>query len=84
MYMSILNGLQFEILLIQEFTGNTDQDTVVYHKLNPFITTRYIRFLPVAWIGNISMRVELYGCKQDTRSGITIQKPILTSKRCDT
>lgn len=44
------------------FDGNTDQDTVVYHDLNPPITARYIRFLPVDWYLAISMRVELYGC----------------------
>ena len=47
---------------MQEFAGNTDQDTVVFHDLNPPITSRYIRFLPVAWYLAISMRVELYGC----------------------
>ena len=47
----------------QEFVGNADQDTVVYHKLNHAIRARYIRFRPTAWHNHISMRVELYGCK---------------------
>jgi len=47
----------------KEFDGNTDENTVVYHELIPAIRTRYIRFRPVAWYGAISMRVELYGCK---------------------
>jgi len=36
---------------------------VVYHELSPPIKARYIRFLPQAWFGHISMRVELYGCQ---------------------
>ena len=47
----------------QEFVGNADQDTVVYHKLSHAIRARYIRFRPTAWHGQISMRVEVYGCK---------------------
>ncbi|XP_078343417.1 retinoschisin-like [Oculina patagonica] len=47
-----------------EFAGNTDQDTVVNHDLNPPITARYIRFRPVTWNHHISMRVELYGCQE--------------------
>ena len=46
------------------FTGNVDQNTVVYHNLDPPITARYIRFKPVEWQDWISMRVELYGCVQ--------------------
>ena len=47
---------------MQEFDGNTDENRVVYHDLNAPITARYIRFLPMKWEGEISMRVELYGC----------------------
>ena len=54
--------LTFRKIIIEEFAGNADQDTVVYHELNPPITARYIRFRPVAWHGHISMRMELYGC----------------------
>ena len=42
--------------MIQEFDGNTDENSVVYHDLNAPITARYIRFLPVEWEGEISMR----------------------------
>ena len=51
------------VLLFQEFSGNSDEDSVVYHQLNPPIRARYIRFRPIAWNGHISMRVELYGCQ---------------------
>lgn len=57
------------MLLTQEFDGNTDKDTVVYHALNPPITARFIRFKPVADHSHVSMRVELYGCLQGTTSG---------------
>ena len=46
----------------QEFDGNKDWKSVVYHELQPPIMARYIRFRPVKWNGHISMRVELYGC----------------------
>ncbi|XP_068677063.1 uncharacterized protein [Montipora foliosa] len=44
------------------FDGNKDRDTIVYHMLKPAITARFVRILPVAWNGHISMRIELYGC----------------------
>ena len=47
---------------MQEFDGKIDENSVVYHDLNPSIIARYIRFLPVEWEDKISMRVELYGC----------------------
>ncbi|KAL9964026.1 hypothetical protein ACROYT_G027600 [Oculina patagonica] len=48
----------------KDFAGNFDQDTVVYHDLNPPIKARYIRFRPVTWKNSVSMRVELYGCRE--------------------
>jgi len=57
--------------LVQEFGGNTDRDTPVFHDLNPPIRARYIRFRPVAWYGSVAMRVELYGCR-GTQSFILI------------
>ena len=42
--------LHATIFVIQNFTGNKDQDSVVYHELNPPISARYIRFLPQAWV----------------------------------
>ncbi|XP_067050433.1 uncharacterized protein [Acropora muricata] len=46
----------------KEFTGNTDENSIVFHDLIPPIRARYIRFRPTAWHQHISMRVELYGC----------------------
>ena len=50
-------------LSLQDFSGSAGGFNPVYHNLNPPIRARYIRFLPVAWYGNIAMRVELYGCQ---------------------
>ncbi|XP_022805050.1 uncharacterized protein LOC111342257 [Stylophora pistillata] len=44
------------------FTGNGDSESAVYNILNPPITARYIRILPIAWHTNIAMRIEIYGC----------------------
>ena len=51
-----------ELILLQVFTANSDQNTVIYHPLYPTIKGRYIRLLIVAWYRHISMRVEIYGC----------------------
>lgn len=48
------------------FTANTNPDTVVSHELDPPIRARYIRFRPLSWHNQISMRIELYGCAQGT------------------
>lgn len=50
------------LILLKDFTGNLDRNSVVYHELNPPIRARYLRFLPVSWENYIAMRVELYGC----------------------
>lgn len=56
------------VLLFQEFSGNSDEDSVVYHQLNLPIRARYIRFRPKVWNNSVSMRVELYGCRGGKRS----------------
>ena len=48
------------------FSGNSDKDTIVGHRLNPPIHAKSIRILPVSWHGHISMRFELYGCEKGT------------------
>lgn len=50
--------------VVKEFTGNSDRDTVVENVLNSPIVMKFIRFQPTAWHGHISMRVELYGCRE--------------------
>ena len=51
------------------FDGNKDRNTIVYQTLSQPKTARYVRILPEAWYGHISMRMELYGC-----SGIFLKK----------
>ena len=58
----------------QVFAGNADQDSIVYHDLNPPITSQYIRFVPVDYHLQISMRVELYGCLQGNEEWVSISK----------
>ncbi|EDO45373.1 predicted protein, partial [Nematostella vectensis] len=43
------------------FSGNFDQNTVVYRALRPAIHARFIRIHPLTWVNHISMRIELYG-----------------------
>ena len=67
--------------MMQEFDGNTDKNNVVYHDLNPPITARYIRFLPVEKNNEISMRVELYGCVKGKGNGFLLKLIIIVSNR---
>nr|XP_042698984.1 contactin-associated protein-like 5 isoform X3 [Chrysemys picta bellii] len=48
----------------QVFTGNTNADSVVHHKLLHSVKTRFLRFVPLKWnpSGRIGLRVEVYGC----------------------
>ncbi|XP_072041305.1 lactadherin-like [Amphiura filiformis] len=45
------------------FDGNTDQNTVVTKLFPTPVKTSYIRIVPIAWNGHISLRFELLGCK---------------------
>jgi len=45
------------------FAANRDRNSVVKHNLQTPIIARYIRLLPQAWQGHMSLRMELYGCK---------------------
>jgi len=46
------------------FGGNKDRNGIVGHYLDPAIHAKAIRIVPVTWYGHITMRFELYGCKQ--------------------
>ncbi|XP_068740044.1 uncharacterized protein [Montipora capricornis] len=48
----------------KEFAANTDRNTVVYHELSQEVRAKYIRFRPTAWHNHISMRIEVFGCKE--------------------
>ena len=45
------------------FDGNTDQFTVVSHKLANPIICRYVRIHPTDYYGWTSLRADFYGCK---------------------
>uniref|UniRef100_A0A673GF04 Contactin-associated protein-like 5 n=1 Tax=Sinocyclocheilus rhinocerous TaxID=307959 RepID=A0A673GF04_9TELE len=50
--------------VIWTFTGNSDTDTVVQHKLPHSIRTQYMRLLPLEGSpkGGMGLRLEAYGC----------------------
>ena len=56
--------LYINFTLFQVFQGNHDRYTPVIHDLKVPIITRYIRIHPETWQSHISMRAELYGCKE--------------------
>ncbi|XP_067018848.1 EGF-like repeat and discoidin I-like domain-containing protein 3 [Acropora muricata] len=47
------------------FAGNSDRDTVIFHRLAPPITARFIRLRPTAWRNFVSLRMELYTYRGD-------------------
>lgn len=49
------------INFFQDFRGNKDQNTIVFHKLRK-VFARFIRILPQSWYGHVSMQMEFYGC----------------------
>ncbi|KAJ7413024.1 hypothetical protein BTVI_44363 [Pitangus sulphuratus] len=46
------------------FTGNSNADSVVHHKLLHSLKARFLRFVPLKWNvgGQIGLRVEAFGC----------------------
>uniref|UniRef100_A0A8B9V7A9 Contactin associated protein family member 5 n=1 Tax=Anas zonorhyncha TaxID=75864 RepID=A0A8B9V7A9_9AVES len=46
------------------FTGNSNADSVVHHKLLHSMKARFLRFVPLKWNvgGQIGLRVEVFGC----------------------
>ncbi|CAH3044358.1 unnamed protein product [Porites evermanni] len=60
----------------QRLDGNSDSNTVVYHKLKRRFLARYVRFQPLSWNVWPSMRVELYFCKPGTTA--VEQEPLVS------
>ena len=48
------------------FSGNSDRNGIITHELTNPIICRYIRILPTAYHGWVSLRAEFYGCKTGT------------------
>ncbi|CAH3022884.1 unnamed protein product [Porites evermanni] len=47
---------------VKIFSGNSDRNSVVYHRFLRSFSAAYVKIHPRTWYGWISMRVELYGC----------------------
>ena len=49
----------------------------MYNVLNPPITARYVRILPVSWLRFTSLRMEIYGCQGNVqnRSNVHVLLP---------
>ena len=75
--------IYFTSFIKQEFDGNTDKNSVIYHDLNAPITARYIRFLPVEWNDEISMRVELHGCVKGKENSFPLKLIIIVCVTVD-
>ena len=52
---------QYCPLLIQDFTGNSDMNTVVKHVLSEPFGARQVRLTPTTYNNHKSLRWELYG-----------------------
>lgn len=58
-----VNNHVFQLLFyFQEYNANEDDRNVVVNTLDEPILARYVRIHPTDWHGQISMRMELYGC----------------------
>ena len=55
--------------VLQEFTANTDGDSLFTNTLFNPPQMRYLRFYPSRWNKKICMRVELYGCEVGPGTG---------------
>ena len=51
--------------IYQRFNGNKDKGSVVHHWLKPHFHARFVRFVPLSWVGQRCMRVEIHGCKDE-------------------
>lgn len=44
--------------------GNSDRNTLVSNTFTTPVYARLVRILPLTWYWHISLRLELYGCKE--------------------
>ena len=47
---------------VQELNGNSDQSSLAHQWT--YFYARFVRFVPLTWVGQQCMRVELHGCKE--------------------
>ena len=50
-----------DVVYLQVFKGNRDNNSVVINSLPNPIKARYVRFIPQSWKNSIALRVEVYG-----------------------
>lgn len=52
------------VRVVQSFTGNSNADSVVQHKLQQPVVARFLRLIPANWNpnGRMGLRLEAYGC----------------------
>ena len=60
--------------------GNKDQSSLVRHWLKPHVYARFVRFVPLYWIGQRCMRVELHGCKEPKLSMESLTEKLKNGK----
>ncbi|XP_068671805.1 uncharacterized protein [Montipora foliosa] len=58
---------------VQTFTGNSDAYSVVHNYFRDTFVTRFIRIYPQTYYNDMCMRVELYGCSNQTDDCSTFQ-----------
>ncbi|XP_070556498.1 uncharacterized protein [Ptychodera flava] len=46
------------------FSGNTDQDSIVYNYITDPMIASHVRINPLSWNDSIALRAEFYGCTQ--------------------
>ena len=71
----------FILLLLQVFTGNTENDKVVFNLL-PYIIARYVRLHPVSYKLKKCIRMELYGIRGNPRTYNFLIKGSVTRSIC--
>ncbi len=56
--------MNWSFSFLQLVIGNYETYTTIRHSLRPINNVRYLRLEPQTWIGDIAVRIELYGTKE--------------------
>ena len=52
----------------QEFKGNTDQSSIIRHRLKRHLYTAKVLLYPTSYFGRMCMSVEIYGCRTEGKT----------------
>lgn len=64
------NNFSFSLCSLPKiFDANNDRGTAVKHQIEPPISAVALRFHPIAWSGDMCMRVEAFGCDGKYNNG---------------